>query len=152
MQPAAHSSPSHLLRITIVMLFVGALTLYLGYQFLREWSALQPALAVVAGIWALSGLVAFAAGCRLLLRRNSPTLPLGIGGAATILSGATLLAGVLARVVPCAGPTCVWSRLVSAAGLVLIGVVASWAAGIQNRGPGERHGSARMERGSIRED
>lgn len=136
MQSAAHNPASHTLRIAIAMLFVGPLILFLACQFVREWSALQPALAAGASLWVLTGLLTSGAGGWLLLRRSSPGLPLRVGGAATILAGATLLAGVLARVVPCAGPTCVRSRLVSAAGLMFFGLVASRKAGRQNLAPG----------------
>jgi len=126
---------NEILRVTIVMLFVECITFYLGYQFLQEWSALAPALALGSTLWVLSGLVTFGAALWLLVRHTPVKPSLWIGGAATILAGATLLAGVLVHVVPCPGPTCVRSRLVSAAGLVFFGVVAIRAAGRERHKP-----------------
>jgi hypothetical protein len=57
------------IRVTVVMLFLGGLILVSGFGFLREWSALQPALAVLTSIWIVAGLIA--TGCSLSLNRGS---------------------------------------------------------------------------------
>ena len=46
------------IRVTLVMLFLGGLMLVSGFGFVREWSALQPALAVLTSIWFVAGLIA----------------------------------------------------------------------------------------------
>ena len=110
-------------RVAAVMLFLGGVILVSGYDLLREWSALQPKLAILAFIWSAGGLVA--SGCSLwLFRRGRDAQPLWFGAAAAIVAGVTLGIGVLMHIVPCPGPTCVYSRLVVAAGLVFFGIVA----------------------------
>lgn len=128
MEHATHNPARGILRVAIVMFFIGCFTFYSGFQFAREWSSLQPPLALGAALWLISGLVTSGAAFFLLLRHISPKPPLWIGGTATLVAGATLLIGVLIHVVPCPGPTCVRSRLVSAAGLMIFGALAFRAA------------------------
>ncbi len=110
-------------RVTLVMLFLGGLMLVSGFGFLREWSALQPALAALTAIWMVAGLVAI--GCSLwLLNRGSDRRLVWSGAAASMVAGLCLGVGVLMHIVPCPGPTCVLSRLIVAAGLVLFGLLA----------------------------
>ena len=109
------------LRITLVMLFLGVVMLVSSGDFLREWSALQPALAVVTAIWALAGIVA--AGCSLWLLFRRDARPLWTGAAAAVVAGVNLGIGVLLHIVPCPGPTCV-SRLIVAGGLIFFGIIA----------------------------
>lgn len=127
-EPAAHHPANGILRVAISMLFMGCFAFYFGFDFVREWSSLQPALALCTTAWLLSGLVTAGAALWLLLRHTPRNPPLWIGGTGAIFAGATLLTGVLTHVVPCPGPTCVRSRLVSAAGLMFFGVLAFRAA------------------------
>jgi hypothetical protein len=111
------------IRVTLVMLFLGGLMLVSGFGFVREWSALQPALAVLTSIWFVAGLIA--TGCSLwLLNRGSDRRLVWSGAAANMVAGVSLGVGVLMHIVPCSGPTCVRSRLITAAGLVFFGLIA----------------------------
>jgi hypothetical protein len=110
------------LRVTLVMLFLGALMLVSGFGFLREWSALQPALAVLTSIWIVAGLIA--TGCSLWLLNRDDRRLVWSGAAAAMVAGGSLGVGVLMHIVPCPGPTCVYSRMIVAAGLILFGLFA----------------------------
>jgi len=111
------------LRVTLVMLFLGGLMLVSGFGFVREWSALQPALAVLTSIWIIAGLIA--TGCSLwLLNQDSDHRFVWSGAAAAMVAGVSLGVGVLMHIVPCPGPTCVRSRLITAAGLIFFGLIA----------------------------
>jgi hypothetical protein len=111
------------LRVTLVMLFLGGLMLVSGFGFVREWSALQPALAVLTSIWIIAGLIA--TGCSLwLLNRDSDRRFVWSGAVAAMVAGVSLGVGVLMHIVPCPGPTCVRSRLITAAGLIFFGLIA----------------------------
>jgi hypothetical protein len=110
-------------RVTLVMLFLGGLMLVSGFGFVREWSALQPALAVLTSIWIIAGLIA--TGCSLwLLNRGSDPRFVWLGAAVAMVAGVSLGVGVLMHIVPCPGPTCVRSRLITAAGLIFFGLIA----------------------------
>ena|ERR1022692_3842193 len=111
------------IRVTVVMLFLGGLILVSGFGFLREWSALQPALAVLTSIWIVAGLIA--TGCSLsLLNRGSDRRLVWSGAVAAMVAGVSLGVGVLMHVVPCPGPTCVRSRLIVAVGYIVFGLLA----------------------------
>jgi hypothetical protein len=110
-------------RVTLVMLFLGGLMLVSGFDFLREWSALQPDLAVLTLIWFISGLIA--TGCSLwLINRGNDRRLVWSGAVAALVAGVSLGVGVLLHIVPCPGPTCVRSRLITAAGLIFFGLIA----------------------------
>ena len=110
-------------RVAAAMLFLGGIILVSGYDLLREWTALQPKLAILSAVWIVAGLVA--SGCSLwLFSRRRDARPLWLGAAAAIVAGVTLGIGVLLHIVICAGPTCVYSRLIVAAGLIFFGIVA----------------------------
>ncbi len=111
------------IRVTLVMLFLGGLMLVSGFGFLREWSALQPALAALTSIWMVTGLIATSCSLRLLNRGSDRRL-VWSGAAAAMVAGLSLGVGVLMHIVPCPGPTCVRSRLIVAAGLILFGFLA----------------------------
>jgi len=111
-------------RVAVVMLFLASLILASGWSFLREWSALTRQLAFVAAIWTLAGIVAAACAMRLLFSSIKGSWPLWIGAASSTVAGVTLAAGVLTHAIPCPGPTCVKSRLITAFGLLFFGVVA----------------------------
>jgi len=110
-------------RVAAVMLFLSGLILFSGSGFLLEWPALQRALALAAAIWFMAGLVMLACAIAALCGINA-RLVFRVGAAGAALAGLTLSIAVLTRVAPCAGPTCVRSRLVVAGGLVLFAVLA----------------------------
>lgn len=111
------------IRVTLVMLFLGGLMLVSAFGFLREWSALQPGLAALTSIWMVAGLIA--TGCSLwLLNRGNDRRLVWSGAAAAMVAGLSLGVGVLMHIVPCPGPTCVRSRLIVAAGLILFAFLA----------------------------
>jgi len=111
------------IRIAPVMLFLSGVILVAGYAYLREWSALRPALAALTTIWVTAGAVAAVCSLWLLMRGGDPR-PARCGGVAAIVAGVTLLIAVVLRIAPCSGPKCVISRLTIAAGLMLFGVLA----------------------------
>lgn len=111
------------IRVGLVMLFLGGLILVSGYDFLREWSALQPALAVVTAVWSFAGVILTGCAVWFLVRRHD-LRPLWSGAAAAVVAGLALGLAVLMHVVPCPGPTCVVSRLIVAGGLIFFGVLA----------------------------
>jgi hypothetical protein len=118
------------------MLFMGGLLLISGFDFVRELSALQPALAVLTSIWFLAGLIT--TGCALwLLTRAHDRWPVRLGAAAVIAAGISLSVGVLMHIVPCSGPTCVVSRLITAAGLVFFGLIAPGVTALESANPRE---------------
>ncbi len=93
------------LFLALIMLLFGAIYGRTGYALLGEWSAISGALAACAVLFVICGAVMFACGLWLLLKKGGSARPLWIGGAATALCGFVLLAGVLAKVIPCAGPS-----------------------------------------------
>ena len=111
------------IRVTLVMLFLGGLMLVSSFDFLREWSALQPALAALASTWMVAGLIATGCSLWLLIGGTDRRLVLS-GAAAAVIAGLSLGVGVLMHIVPCPGPTCVRSRLIVAVGLILFGLLA----------------------------
>jgi riboflavin transporter FmnP len=110
------------IRVALVMLFLSVVILLSGYGFVREWSALQPALAAAVSIWLAAGVAAGISSLLLLTRSSAAAV--WCGAVAAVVAGATLVTGVALRIVPCSGPTCVYSRLIAAAGLILFGALA----------------------------
>lgn len=121
-------------RVAIVMLFLGGVILVSGYEYLLEWSALQPILAIVTLLWVGTGLLACGSALWLLSGSRGPGA-LWLGAAAAAAAGLTLAFGVLTHVVPCPGPTCVLSRLVAAAGLLLFALLAPKIGGPRSNRP-----------------
>lgn len=109
-------------RIALAMLLLGGAVLFGGYDFVRQWSALAPELAIVTVIWTIAG-VAICVSAVLLLSQIRKTKPVWFGATFAAVAGATLSYGVLGRIIPCPGPTCVLSRLVAAAGLIFFSIV-----------------------------
>jgi hypothetical protein len=93
------------LFLAMLILLFGAMYCRAGYALLGEWSAISRALAACAVLFVVCGAVMVACGLWLLLKMGSSTRPLWLGGAATALCGIVILAGVLAKVIPCAGPS-----------------------------------------------
>jgi hypothetical protein len=92
--------------IGTAFLVLGFATTSAGVAVLREWSAVTSALATLGLLWTLNGLamVVSAVWLILLLPRGRQRFPLSVGGGGSILSGALIMAGFLAHVIPCTGP------------------------------------------------
>jgi hypothetical protein len=69
------------------------------------WSSISAAYAAFGVLWIVAGPVMLACGLWALGTLGRSRIPLWIGGAATALSGGSLIAGVLSYVVPCSGPS-----------------------------------------------
>ena len=89
--------------VTLMLLF-GFLVAAAGYRTLLNWPSISAALAAYGVIWFAIGPAMLVSGLWTLGSRGRNRIPLWIGGAAAILSGATLIAGVLTYVIPCSGP------------------------------------------------
>jgi hypothetical protein len=90
--------------LAVLMILFGAIHGRTGYALVGEWPAISGALATCAVVFVVCGVVMVACGVWLLAKMGSAR-PLWIGGAATALCGFVILAGVLAKVIPCAGPS-----------------------------------------------
>lgn len=87
------------------MVFFGGLISVGGYGILRRWSSISVAFAACGALWLLAGPVMLVAGLWVLGSLGRRRIPLWAGGAAAVLSGVVLVAGVLTYVIPCAGPS-----------------------------------------------
>jgi hypothetical protein len=87
------------------MVFFGFVMSYGGYRTVRQWSSIGVAYALCGLIWTLAGPAMIVAGLWVLGSLGRHRFPLWIGGAAAVLSGAVLVTGVLAHVIPCSGPS-----------------------------------------------
>jgi len=98
-------------RITVAllvaagMLFFGYAVSTGGYRIIREWRSVGAALAGCGVLWMLAGPALFVAGCWVLASVGRNRIPLWMGGTAAVVAGSVLVAGVLAHVVPCSGPS-----------------------------------------------
>jgi hypothetical protein len=90
--------------LAALMILFGAIYGRTGYGLIGEWSAISGGLAACAVLFVVCGVVMVACGAWLLAKMGSAR-PLWIGGAATASCGFVILAGVLAKVIPCAGPS-----------------------------------------------
>jgi len=88
-----------------VMILLGFLFSMAGYSMMRQWHWIRLALAGCGVIWMLAGPVMFVAGWWVLGSLGRKKTPLLAGGAASIVAGAVLVAGVLSHVIPCSGPS-----------------------------------------------
>jgi hypothetical protein len=91
--------------LAALMLLFGYLIAAAGYQTLRMWQSIGSAFAACGVLWVVTGPAMLGGGLWVLgcLGRNQT--PLWIGGVAALLSGGSLIAGVLTHVVPCSGPS-----------------------------------------------
>jgi hypothetical protein len=87
------------------MVCFGFVMFHEGYRTVRQWSSIGVAYALCGLIWTLAGPAMMAAGVWVLGSLGRHRLPLWIGGAAAVLSGAVLVTGVLTHVIPCSGPS-----------------------------------------------
>lgn len=93
------------LAFAAVMMCFGYAIFGAGYRTLRGWSSIGPAYAGIGILWLLAGPAMFGAGLWVLGSLGRHRIPLWIGGAAAVLAGVVLIAGVLTYVVPCSGPS-----------------------------------------------
>jgi hypothetical protein len=99
-------------RRIILMLLVAAGTIVFGfvvfqagYDTLHEWRAIGAALAACGVLWVLSGPAMLVGGSWVLASLARRPTPLWLAGTASVVAGGVLVAGVLARVIPCSGPS-----------------------------------------------
>jgi TRAP-type C4-dicarboxylate transport system permease small subunit len=96
-----------------VMVFLAALLMILfgliasigGYSVVHQWHFISAAYAACGVAWVLAGLVIFVAGWELLASRGRRQIALWMGGTAIVVAGAVQVAGVLAHLIPCSGPS-----------------------------------------------
>jgi membrane protease YdiL (CAAX protease family) len=88
----------------LVTIFFGLLASTVGYSVIREWHSIRLAYAAFGVSWILAGPLMFVAGWWVLGSVGRKPTPLFVGGTASCIAGAVLIAGVLAHVIPCSGP------------------------------------------------
>ena len=91
--------------VAAVMVFFGYTLSVAGLQTVRQWSYISVAYAACGVTWLVAGPAMFVAGLWVLGSLGRHRIPLWVGGAAAVLSGAVLVAGVLTYVIPCSGPS-----------------------------------------------
>jgi hypothetical protein len=87
------------------MLIFGAIHALGAFGGLSEWSSMSRALDACLVLLFVGGIGMFVSGAWLLVRFGRAHRPLMLGGFAAALCGFVVIAGVLAKVIPCAGPT-----------------------------------------------
>ena len=87
------------------MILLGAVLTLFALPALVEWEALQASLKLTLVVWTISGPLILASGLWLLVSLGRSGLPVWIGSAALLPSGALMVIGVLTHFIPCAGPT-----------------------------------------------
>ena len=93
------------LVLACLMLLFGYLLAVAGYQSLRLWSSISAAYAACGVLWLVAGPTMLAGGVWVLGSFGRNRVPFRIGGIAALLSGVSLIAGVLSYVIPCSGPS-----------------------------------------------
>ena len=91
--------------LAALMLLFGSLTAAAGYRTMLMWPSISAAFAACGVLWAVTGLAMLGGGLWALGCFGRNQTPLWIGGAAALLSGGSVIAGVLTHVVPCSGPS-----------------------------------------------
>jgi hypothetical protein len=90
--------------IAVLMLLMGVVIVRGGCVPLRRWPSVSIAFAAWGGLWLIAGAALVIGGLWALGSLGGNRIPLRIGGAGAILSGGSLIVGVLTYVVPCSGP------------------------------------------------
>jgi hypothetical protein len=89
----------------LLMLLFGYLIAVAGYQTLGKWSSIGATYAAVGVLWIITGPTMFVGGLWVLGNLGRNRIPLWIAGVAAVLSGSSLIGGVLSYVIPCSGPS-----------------------------------------------
>ncbi len=89
----------------LIVMGFGLVVTRAGYSTLLEWPAISVAHALCGLVWILAGPAMFAGSLWVLGSLGRHRIPLWGAGAAAILAGTVLIAGVLTHAVPCAGPS-----------------------------------------------
>jgi len=87
-----------------LMLLFGYLIAAAGYQTLQKWPSISASYATYGVLWVVAGPAMLAGGLWVLGTLGRKQMPLWAGGIASVLSGGSLIAGVLTYVIPCSGP------------------------------------------------
>ena len=96
---------ARIIMLAAVMLPFGYLIAAAGYQTLGRWSAISTAYAACGALWVVTGMAMMGAGLWVLGSLGRNQIPLWIGGVGAVLSGGSLIAGVVSNVIPCSGPS-----------------------------------------------
>lgn len=88
-----------------LMLVFGLLYGVESLPLLLQWSAVSAALALCAVLFLVCGIVMLACGLWCLMNLASDPRPFRVGGSATVICGMVVVIGVLAKAIPCSGPT-----------------------------------------------
>ncbi|HET8546580.1 MAG TPA: hypothetical protein VFL57_01175 [Bryobacteraceae bacterium] len=91
--------------LAALMLLFGYLIAAAGYQALGKWPSISAAFAACVVLWVVAGPAMLIAGLWILGCRGRNQIPLWIGGVAALVSGGSLVVGVLTYVIPCSGPS-----------------------------------------------
>jgi hypothetical protein len=103
MNKALHNIPPFL--VAGVMILFGLFISSVAYSIIGQWHSVSPAYAACAVAWIVAGPAMFVAGWWVLGSGGRQRIPLQVGGLAAVVAGVALVAGVLAHVVPCSGPS-----------------------------------------------
>jgi hypothetical protein len=93
------------LLVAVGMIFFGLPFSSSAYHIMREWRSVGAGLAACGVLWTLAGPPMFVAGWWVLGTLGRKRIPLWMGGSAAVVVGASLVAGVLTRVIPCSSPS-----------------------------------------------
>ena len=93
------------LVLAAVMLVFGCLVAVGGWKALENSASISPAFIGIAILWLVAGPAMLGGGMWLAASLGRSRAPLWIGGVAAVLSGGSLIAGVLTYVIPCSGPS-----------------------------------------------
>lgn len=89
----------------LILAVFGFLITLAGYNTLREWPAISLLHALCGVVWILAGPLMLAGSMWILGSLGRHRIPLWGTGAAAIVAGTVLIAGVLTHIVPCSGPS-----------------------------------------------
>lgn len=84
--------------------FFGFVILNGGYGILRQWPQIGLTYAACGVLWLAAGAAMILTGL-WLLAAGRRSVALWAGGAAAVLAGGSVVAGVLTYVIPCSGPS-----------------------------------------------
>jgi hypothetical protein len=91
--------------LAVLMLLFGYAITSSGYRVLDSWTTIGSGFAAYGLLWIVAGPAMLAGGLWVFGSLGRNRIPLWIGGVAALLSGSSLIAGVLTYVIPCSGPS-----------------------------------------------